>query len=330
MNYDIIRVESKMVDIQLTGIFPRSNELIRATWDYEKGKIDKETLENKIEKDTKRIIELQLQTGFRYITDGMLLWQDLFRPFIENIEGISPGPLTRWFNNNTFFRKPIIDNKLSSSRTFLHEYIYVDLLSENGHWKVILPGLFTFVKLSADTYYKNFKNLIMDFSRIIKAEITNLTNRGASFIQFNEPAITWCTLTKEEINLAKEAYRFLIDDVSARTCIHTYFGDATPILSPLLDYPVDYIGVDFYSTTFEEIREISFSKGLLCGCIDSRSSLLEKPSNISSFIEDVNEYMKPQDMVISQNCDLEFLPRNVAEKKVKLLAEVLKMLEGKL
>ncbi|RLF28950.1 MAG: hypothetical protein DRJ99_03965 [Thermoplasmata archaeon] len=118
-----------MVDIQLTGIFPRSNELIRATWDYEKGKIDKETLENKIEKDTKRIIELQLQTGFRYITDGMLLWQDLFRPFVENIEGISPGPLTRWFNNNTFFRKPIIDNKLSSSRTFLHEYIYVDLLS---------------------------------------------------------------------------------------------------------------------------------------------------------------------------------------------------------
>jgi len=129
VNYDIIRVESKMVDIQLTGIFPRSNELIRATWDYEKGKIDKETLENKIEKDTKRIIELQLQTGFRYITDGMLLWQDLFRPFVENIEGISPGPLTRWFNNNTFFRKPIIDNKLSSSRTFLHEYIYVDLLS---------------------------------------------------------------------------------------------------------------------------------------------------------------------------------------------------------
>ncbi|RKX92197.1 MAG: hypothetical protein DRP84_10405 [Spirochaetes bacterium] len=319
-----------MIDIQLTGIFPRSNELIKTTWDYEKGKIGKKDLENRIKQDAKHIIELQVKAGFKYTTDGMLLWQDLFRPFIENVDGITSGPLTRWFDNNTFFRKPIINDKLKTKERFIYKYIQTIPLSDKLFWKAILPGPFTFAKLSSNIYYDDFKKLLLDLSQIFKVEVEDLTNKGISFIQFNEPAITWYKLTDKELDFIKDVYKIITDDLNTKTCIHTYFGDASPVLSSLLDYPVDYIGIDFYSTTFEEIKNLSVSKGLLCGCIDARNSFLENPSNIFSFIKDIKEHMEPKDIIISPNCDLEFLPRNIAEKKVVILGNVLRMLEEKL
>jgi len=319
-----------MIDAQLTGIFSRSNELIKTTWDYEKGKLAKKDLENGIKQDAKRIIELQINAGFKYISDGMLLWQDLFRPFTENIGGITSGPLTRWFDNNTFFRKPIINDKLKAERRFIYRYIRTNLFPDKIFYKAILPGPFTLYKLSSDKYYNNTRNFLLDLSEIFKKEVEDLINKGVAFIQFNEPAIAWYRLTNEELNFTKDAYKIITDDLNVKTCIHTYFGDVSPALPSLLDYPVDYIGIDFYSTPFEEVKNFSISKGLLCGCIDARNSLLEKPSNILSFIEDVNRHMEPSDIIISPNCDLEFLPRNIAEKKVEILGEILRMMEGKL
>ena len=44
-----------------------------------------------------------------YYTDPLFNWQDIFRPLVASIDGISLGPLTRYFETNTFYRKPIVN-----------------------------------------------------------------------------------------------------------------------------------------------------------------------------------------------------------------------------
>jgi 5-methyltetrahydropteroyltriglutamate--homocysteine methyltransferase len=96
----------------LTGILPRPEGLIESTRAYERGRISKKELEKAFKNATKEVITAQISAGLSYVTDGMLRWQDLLRPFTENLRGIHVGSLARWFNNNTFYRKPIIYNKI--------------------------------------------------------------------------------------------------------------------------------------------------------------------------------------------------------------------------
>ena len=65
-----------------------------------------------------------------------------------------------------------------------------------------------------------------------------------------------------------------------KTRLQTYFGDAGPVMDYLLSYSVDCVGVDFYATSMDALREYSFSKELGCGCIDGRNSLLESPEDL--------------------------------------------------
>ena len=104
--------------------------------------------------------------------------------------------------------------------------------------------------------------------------------------------------------------------------LHTYFGDSSKAIEALLDYSVDSIGVDFYATSLDSLAKVDFNKGLACGCIDGRNSLLESPNEIKDFVSKARDQLEPKNLVIIPNCDLDFLPQSVAEKKVRLLGQI--------
>jgi methionine synthase II (cobalamin-independent) len=93
------------------------------------------------------------------------------------------------------------------------------------------------------------------------------------------------------------------------------------VIDQLLDFPVDGIGVDFYATPIDSLADCDFNKELGCGCIDGRNSLLETAQGLRGFLEKVKAVVEPRGIVLCPNCDLDFLPRPIAEKKVQVLAE---------
>ena len=52
-------------------------------------------------------LDAQREAGLDYLSDGLLNWQDIFRPFDEAARGLEPGPLTRFLNTNTFYRRTL-------------------------------------------------------------------------------------------------------------------------------------------------------------------------------------------------------------------------------
>jgi len=312
-----------MVETHLTGVFSRSERLIAATRAVARGNLKQSEVEPILQEDIRSLASLQEESKLDAFVDGQLNWQDLFRPFTEIFTGIESGGLTRWFDNNTFYRKPVIARKIAFSGSGLQEYFRVHLLPKHGRKKAVLPGPLTFALLSDNKAYQSFSDLVDALAHSLKDVVKALSGSGYECFQFNEPCACEPKRTESELETLRHAYETCAE---GNSLIHTYFGDASRAIEALLDCPVNGLGIDLYSTPLGSLKEYDLDKTLGCGCVDGRNSLLESPTELKEIIQKVQADLEPPDLYLAPNCDLEFLPHPVAEKKVRVLSETRKLL----
>ncbi|MCS7124082.1 MAG: hypothetical protein NZ932_01510 [Candidatus Bathyarchaeota archaeon] len=330
------KLVAEMIGCFVTGILPRPKELIEATRVYERNRINQKALEEAFLEGTKKVIEAQTKAKLSYITDGMLKWQDLLRPFTKNLEGLRVGALARWFNNNTFYRRPLVFGALRRTRSIVAETTYIGLLPKNLPWKAIMPAPYTFARLSENKFYKNERELMFAYAEIIREEIENLAEVGFKYVQLSDPALVYTpfkeNVPKDTLSDIKESLKIAFKNVKLRTCLQTFFGDFSKILPEALDFPVSDLGIDLYETNLEELKEYSFdNKGVALGVVDARSSLLENERELLNVSKSLIEAIYPSkigDVFICPNCDLEFLPWERAEQKLRVIERVVEILRS--
>ena len=88
------------------GLYPRSEALVQATRDLDRGRTTVEAVDEQVERDLAELVSVQQQAGLDLLSDGMLRWQDHFRPLLEAADGLETGALTRFLDTNTFYRAP--------------------------------------------------------------------------------------------------------------------------------------------------------------------------------------------------------------------------------
>lgn len=318
-----------MVSCYVTGAFPKPEPLITATRAYERKRLDEKELDKSFEEATLKVIQTQMSANVGYIIDGMLKWKDLLRPFAENLIGIKIGSLARWFNNNTFYRKPVIVDKLSRNKSVIEEVTYIKYLPRDFSWKAILPAPYTFLLLSENCYYKDKTELLFDYAKILREEIESLAKLGFKYVQLSDPALVYkptAPLIKtEQLKMIKETLTIAVKGIPVKTCLQTFFGDFSQILPEALDFPVDHLGIDLYETNIEKLKDYDFEKGLALGLMDSRNSLMENQEELVTVAKEIIKSVhchRLSEVFVCPNCDLEFLPWKKAERKIKLLSHV--------
>ncbi len=322
-----------MIGCYATGIMPRPKELVEATRAYERRKISAEELEKAFKEATIKVIETQVSAELSYIIDGMLKWQDLLRPFTENLEGLKAGALARWFNNNTFYRKPIVQGEIKLKKGIAAKLDYAEYLPKNIPWKAILPAPYTLTRLSENKFYKNERELMFNYAEILRDEIGKLAKKGFKYIQLSDPALVYNPfkkpLSRDALADIEEALRTAVKSANAKTCLQTFFGDFSQIMPEALNFPVDDLGIDLYETSLEKLKEYDFDKGVALGIVDARSSLVEDENELAKVAEDLIQSIYPskiRDVFICPNCDLEFLPWERMEEKIRVVGSVAKRL----
>jgi len=323
-----------MIGCYVTGVLPRTERLVEATRAHERGQINERELEETFETATLEVLNGQLSAGLNYVTDGMLKWQDLFRPFTENLEGVKTGSLARWFNNNTFYRKPVIVGDIKRKKNIVEEITYLKFLPKNLNWKAVLPAPYTFTQLSENPLRMDKTELMFAYAKVLREEIARLANLGFKYVQLSDPALVYESIAtdvvaKDELNVISEALRTATKGVPIKTCLQTFFGDFTRILPEALDFPVDHLGIDLRETNLEKLKKYSFDKGVALGLIDSRNSLIESRSELVEIAKEIINSIypsKPKEIFICPNCDLEFLPWERAEEKMRLVGGVATLL----
>mgnify|MGYP001032105374 CR=1 FL=1 len=310
----------------ISGCLPRPPRLISTTRKYDRSRINEEELEEAYRTYTKEVIDYQVEQGLTYINDGYLRRQDLLRPFTTKLNGVETGQLYRWYNNNTFYRIPVIKGKLEGEAPFNETYL--DLLPK-AEYKAVLPAPYTFVKLAKNEYYESETDFLQEIAEIINAEIKALERQGYTYIQLSDPALVYhkTAPSKDELSAIAAAIEIATSGVKARTGLQTYFGDIEPVLADVLDWKVDDIGIDYYETDADAVKEYSFKGGVSLGIVDARNTLQEDPDELVSLCNEVIDFSSPVSLMVATNCDLDFLTWEEAQHKIETVAKVAKQLK---
>jgi methionine synthase II (cobalamin-independent) len=325
------------VDATLTGIHSRSEETVKISRDFDRLRTNKETLDNAFETDAKNLVKLQLESGFSRISDGQLLWQDFLRPFSENVGGLEGGAdLFRWFDTNTFFRKPFVRKRVKlpkEGRSFIQDYEVgpaMNLAKEGGAKKKIsILGPYTLASLVQDEYYGAKRSeLVGDFARVIRKFLKTLGDLGYGSVQLNEPSLVYrygtsALTSKRELKSFLSAFEDHLNSPAIPICLHTYFGDCSPILEKILRLDgVSEVGIDFTQTSLDSVEDIEFGgKALACGVVDGRNSLVESPEWIADYCVDAVKTLQPSGLTILPSSELKYLPRPVADEKIQAIGK---------
>jgi 5-methyltetrahydropteroyltriglutamate--homocysteine methyltransferase len=310
----------------ISGVLPRPPKLISATREYDRSRITPEELETAYKTYSKEVIDYQTKQGLTYINDGYLRRQDLLRPFTTKLSGVEEGQLSRWYNNNTFYRIPVIKGKVTGEPPFNEAYL--DLLPE-AEYKAVLPAPYTFVKLAKNEYYDPDADFLQDIAEVINAEIKALELQRFKYIQLSDPALVYHKTVpkKEELPAIAAAVETATSGVKARTGLQTFFGDISPVLADVIEWKVDDIGIDYYEIDAETVKEYSFKGGVSLGIVDARNTLKEDPEELVSICNEVLDASSPVSLMVATNCDLDFLTWDEAQHKIATVAQVAQKLK---
>ncbi|HEV3407112.1 MAG TPA: hypothetical protein VG079_00365, partial [Gaiellaceae bacterium] len=240
------------------GIYPRSEALVQATRDLDRGRTTQEAVDEQAARDLDALLRAQEQAGVDLLADGMLAWHDLFRPLVEASAGLELGPLTRFLDTNTFYRAAHAAGDAPRLERALDER-YVPRLP--GPRLVTLPSPFAFAVASGVPQRELAEG-------VLKPQLDALAD--VDLVVLAEPFLA--RASDPDVNGLGEALAALAG--GPPLALQVTFGDAGPLLDRLAELPVDGLGIDFYATSLEAVPE-RLDKLVLAGVVDGRGSLLE-------------------------------------------------------
>ena len=287
----------------IPGLYPRSEALVQATRDLDRGRTTPEAVDEQTDQDLAQLVSAQQDAGFELLADGMLRWQDIFRPLVEGSEGLETGALTRFLDTNSFFRAPSTTTAEPKLRAPLDERYVAQLPAPR---LVTLPSPFALSHGSDVTPKAMAEGILKPQLDAIDAELVVL----------EEPY-----LAREEdadLGAVDEALQVLAG--GPKLALWLTFGNAKRVLEQgVADLPVHAIGIDFYATAATDVPE-SFGKVLLAGVLDARSSVLEEPREIAAFVETLRE-RGVEEIALVPNGDLQYVSEQVAHEKLGRLGK---------
>ncbi|HYT79649.1 MAG TPA: hypothetical protein VEQ37_10420 [Actinomycetota bacterium] len=303
------------------GIYPRSEGVVAATRGLERGRTSMEEVDQAFRDDRQDFIAIQREAKLDYFSDGLLRWQDIFRPLVEASGGLDARTLIRWFDNNSFFRAPEVTGDLSLSASLPAAFQDDDDLPVPR--VATLPSPFLFARAAQTHGDRNA--LMVDITREILRPVAEfLAGRGYEVIHMQEPWLPYFGLEPADWDDFEKALMEIRDGMSSSSSslvLHTYFGDVGPYVERLRRLPVDALGIDFVETDLDELGS-SWDTGLLAGILDGRSSPIESTDGTVEFLRRVAEVVSPPLLYLSSNCELEYLPRDIAREKVARVGEI--------
>ena len=308
----IIQV-SNLISSYTFGIYPRSEELIEAT------RKNTENLNSLFQKETEEYITAQKNANLGFVSDPLLKWDDIFRPF-SNLETVTPTALNRIYEMNTFYRVLSFDgSKFTDNGNLVQSNLDLSLLPKNR--TAAIPEPFTFAELHTSNEFKRKEDFTINLAKMLRAEIDSLVESGFEVIQLLAPSIAY---NKEvDFGLVSDSLKIITDGLNAKTILHTYFGDVSTKIESLLDLPVSGLGFDITTTPASSIEKYSFSdKILTIGIINSFNTAIEKPQECIKQIDEINAKTKPKESYVSNNFDLEYVPKEFAMNKISVLGEI--------
>ena len=302
------------------GAYPKISDehqdLRRALHRHDRGELEADGLSDVLDESTRWAMGELNWAGIDVVNDGQIRWDDMLAPFARAWNGCDRGPLERFYDNNTYFRQPVITGPITTDGTTLVRDFAFARGVARGELKAAVCGPLTFATLAEDKHYKSLEDRTLAVADAIAAEIRGLGAAGATLVDVEEPALV---AHPEHFALARAAIERL---AAARVplALQTYFFPADPLLDALAAFPVAQVGIDVRSRDTHALEKLTtLRQTVVLGIVDARNTRIETESELVGLIEKALKRIPAEYLWVAPTTGLEYLPHDIAVQKLKVL-----------
>jgi 5-methyltetrahydropteroyltriglutamate--homocysteine methyltransferase len=266
-------------------------------------------------------IRAQEAAGLDIITDGEIRRESYSNRFATALEGVdldSPGTaLDRSGHPNPV---PRIVGRLRRVRQVEVDDLKFLKRHTTRKVKITVPGPFT---------YRTPEEAAMDYAAAVNEEIRALFAAGADVVQIDEPYMQARPAEAEKYGL--NALNRALDGIDGTTAVHICFGYAAIIHSRPTGYSFlpqlkacscKQVSLETAQSSLDcsVLSELS-GKKILLGVIDLSDIKIETPEQVASRIRRALPYVSAEDIIVAPDCGMKYLPREVADGKMRAMVE---------
>jgi 5-methyltetrahydropteroyltriglutamate--homocysteine methyltransferase len=316
---------------KLAGRFPprvRAKELWRVPEAYLAEAQDDATL---------LAIRAQERAGLDVITDGEIRRESYSNRFATALEGVdidNPGTaLDRSGHPNPV---PRIVGRIRRKHPVEVEDLRFLKRHTKSKTKITVPGPFTMSQQAQNDYYKSPEEAAMDYAAAVNEEIRDLFAAGADVVQIDEPYMQARPEKAREYGL--KALNRALEGIQGATAVHICFGYAAIIharpsgysfLPELAGSPVQQVSIETAQSNLDTAVLAKLpGKKIMVGCIDLSDMTVETPQKVAERLRKALKYVKPEDVIVAPDCGMKYLPREVADAKMRAMVEGAKLLRA--
>jgi 5-methyltetrahydropteroyltriglutamate--homocysteine methyltransferase len=289
------------------GIYPKSEKLRVRIGRWERGSLSAAELNDLIADET--AIYEDLFDGQALHTDPLFNWYDIFRPVVLMSSGMDLGPLTRFEETNTFYRIPQL-HALPSLRIppdvfhELPENPPLPLYHSRKDPVLFLPGPETLFRFSRNAGNLERSSFLEAACQIYSGVVSKL-----------KPARTFIMERVKVDGIALEAISRITNPsgiilfTTGNLEGNAFSGNQHKFYS---------IIVDPNRSNLQVARDHSEVPGIKL--VDGHNTRMESVDEIRKKAGELSMGMNIESMIVANSDYLDFLPRKIADQKVKLLA----------
>ena len=282
--------------------------------------------------DALMLLGAQLAAGVDSVADPAIDWHDLLRPFAEAWRGVWIDGLNRWFDNNFFYRVPVVEElpdpqrlvtpgRVASMRAVLPDWARI---------RVILPGPVTFTRLARIAEGLDADSVAERVAEILALEAEKSVENGASVIEIHEPFLGDIDAKPEDAELAARLASRIASRVAGRaeTRLLVYYAPPTPeAWEKLADAKVDAIVVDYVDAPqkTEKLLEKWAPKRLGLGLVNARSIYPEDPRGVAQEAKRLAYKAGVDELIVATSAPLDLIPLRYALEKTRITCEAARL-----
>src|SRR5205809_355064 len=309
---------------KLAGRFPprvRAKELWRVPEPYLAGAQDDATL---------IAIRAPEDAGLDIVTDGEIRRESYSNRFATALDGVNldhPGTaLDRSGHPNPV---PRITGKIKRRRGVEVEDLMFLRAHTKKQTKITVPGPFTMLQQAQNDFYPSEEEAAMDYAAAVNEEIRDLFSAGADYVQIDEPYMQARPVKARQYGL--KALNRALEGITGTTIVHICFGYAAIIherpsgysfLPELADCTCRQISIETAQSSLDcSVLTKLPGKQILLGTIDLSDMNVETPETVAARIRRALPFVTPQDILVATDCGMKYLPREVANGKLRSMVE---------
>ncbi len=284
---------------------------------------------------TRVAIRAQEEAGLDIITDGEIRRESYSNRFATALEGVdidNPGTaLDRSGHPNPV---PRITGKIRRKHPVEVEDVKFLRAHTTRQIKITVPGPFTMAQQAQNDFYPALEAAAMDYAAAVNAEIRDMFAAGADIVQVDEPYMQARPEAAREYGLA--ALNRALEGVKGQTAVHICFGYAAIIhtrpsgysfLGELKGCSCGQISIETAQSNLDcSVLKTLPGKKIILGVINLEDMAIETPQLVAGRIRRALPYCRAEDIIIAPDCGMKYLPREVADAKLRAMVEGAKIM----